>query len=244
MTRWEPVLDSGEMPPVFVLMHSPLVGPATWRPVARELRSRGIDTLTPSLVDMGTGGEPYWPRVVSAVAAAVSDAAAGRELVLVAHSNAGLFVPMTNAGLTHRIRATVFADASLPAPTGETPVVPGEILGFLRGLADEDGLLPRWTDWFGAEETAALFPDEATRREVTAELPRLPLSYFEENVPVPEGWDESGCGYLQFSAAYDGSAGLAAERGWPVERLPGGHLHQLIDPEAVADAVLRLGDSR
>ena len=33
---------------------------------------------------------------------------------------------------------------------------------------------------------------------------------------------------------------LAGERGWPVEALAGEHLHQLVDPGAVADSVVRL----
>ncbi len=36
-------------PAVFVLLHSPLVGPLTWGPVADELRRRGIEAIVPAL---------------------------------------------------------------------------------------------------------------------------------------------------------------------------------------------------
>src|SRR5579875_549034 len=45
---------------VFVLIHSPLVGPLTWSLVAKELRQRGIDTMVPVLHDIEGSDVPYW----------------------------------------------------------------------------------------------------------------------------------------------------------------------------------------
>jgi len=73
---------------------------------------------------------------------------------------------------------------------------------------------------------------------VVEEQPRLPLSYYEQAVPVPDGWDEHPCGYVIFGEAYESTAEEAAARGWPVRRLPGHHLHQIVDPAAVTDALL------
>lgn len=48
--------------PLLVLLHSPAVGPSTWRPVATELRARGRNVRVPTLRDVATGDPPYWPR--------------------------------------------------------------------------------------------------------------------------------------------------------------------------------------
>ena len=48
------------------------------------------------------------------------------------------------------------------------------------------------------------------------------------------GWDAQPCGYLLFGPPYERVANEAAARGWAVERIPGLHLHQLVDPGGVA----------
>jgi hypothetical protein len=225
------------MNPLFVLVHSPSVGPATWRPVADELRARGHDTLVPSLLRVGSGGPPYWPRVVEEVRSALANPPPDRPVVLVVHSNAGLFLPVIRAALSRPVAASVFVDAALPSVNGPTPVVDRDQFEALRGLADETGRLPRWTDWYDEAVVAALLPDPAVRRIVVGEQPRLPLDYYAQTIPVPAGWADHPCGYLLFGPPYDGLASTAADRGWAVRTVPGQHLHQVVDPPAVAAAI-------
>jgi hypothetical protein len=85
-----------------------------------------------------------------------------------------------------------------------------------------------------------MFPDAHTRSTVSAEQPRLPLSYYEQLVPVPAGWDDRPCGYLLFGPPYEPAAKDAQERGWTVDHVPGLHLHQLVDPHAVADRIVTM----
>src|SRR5690348_14420120 len=100
------------MEPSFVLVHSLALGPSSWEPVAGELRAAGHAVVVPSL-RAGTSGEPpFWPRVVEAVREAVE---ASGPLVLVGHSNSGLFLPALSAGLGRPAEAAVFVDATLPA---------------------------------------------------------------------------------------------------------------------------------
>ena len=110
------------MLPAFVLVHSPSVGPSTWTPVADRLSARGYPTRVPTLTSVATGTPPFWPHVVDAVLASLTDLPADQPVVLVAHSNAGLFVPVIRKALHHPVLACVFVDASLPARTGETPM--------------------------------------------------------------------------------------------------------------------------
>jgi hypothetical protein len=227
------------MKPVFVLVHSPSVGPSTWRPVADRLTAAGYQARVPSLLSVGEGAPPYWPRAVDAVRDDVSQLPGDVPIVLVAHSNAGLLLPAIRAGLAHRVVGSVFVDAALPARNGSTQVASPEMLDFLRPKA-VDGRLPRWTDWWDEADVAPMFPNEATQRNVVAEQPRLPLAYYEQGIPVPNGWPDHACSYLLFSAPYEELAAEAHDRGWHVAHMPGDHLHQIVDPEGTARHLVEL----
>ena len=226
--------------PLFVLVHSPSVGPSTWEPVAGLLRDAGHEAVVPSLLGVADAGPPYWPSVAAAVREGLSDADASRPVVLVAHSNAGLFVPVITNGIGRAVACSIFADASVPPIAGSTPVAEGEFLPFLRGLVGDDGLLPQWTSWWGEEDIAPMLPDPRLRQVITAEQPRLPLEYYLEHIPVPAGWDDRPCGYVLFSQGYEGHAEQARSRGWPVRTVSGEHLHQVVDPAGVTGALLDL----
>src|SRR4051794_29906366 len=110
------------MDAVFVLVHSPLVGPGTWAPVAEQLTRRGATVIVPSLAGVELAGPPFWPFVAERVGAAIAELPAQRPVVLVAHSNAGLFVPVLTAAAARPVAGCLFVDASLPARHGTTPV--------------------------------------------------------------------------------------------------------------------------
>lgn len=227
------------MQPVFVLVHSPSVGPSTWASVAGHLAAAGHPVRVPSLLHVGAGEPPFWPRVAEAVRDDLRQVPAASPVVLVAHSNAGLFLPTIRSGLDHPVTGSIFVDAALPARHGPTPAAPPEVLDFLRPMA-VDGRLPRWTDWWDEADIAPLFSDPSVRRTVVEEQPALPLSYYEQRIPVPEGWDDHPCSYLLFGPPYDGPAAEARERGWRVAHLPGAHLHQTVDPARTARHLVEL----
>ena len=225
----------------FVLIHSPSVGPRTWQPVAHRLTELGWEAPVPSLLHVTDHGPPFWPRVVDAVRAGLATVDQDQGLVLVAHSNAGRFLPVIAAALPGQVRGCIFVDAALPPAAGAAPVAPPELLALLQAKAS-GGRLPRWTDWWDEDEVAPLFPDQATRRAVTEEQPRLPLAYYQASVPVPAGWDAQPCAYLLFGPPYDELASEAQARGWIVQQLAGRHLHQLVDPDGVARSLLAIAD--
>ncbi|MEV0344600.1 alpha/beta hydrolase [Nonomuraea sp. NPDC050680] len=220
----------------FVLVHSPSVGPSTWTPVAEALGRRGYAAVVPDLTGVARHGSPYWPKVVEAVRAAAPET----PLVLVPHSNAGLFLPVIKEGLGERVVSCVFADAHIPPRDGLVRAAQEAFLPFLRELADDDGVLPRWTDWWSDDDVAAMLPDLGVRATVVEEQPRLPLDYYTEPIPVPAGWDAVRCACLWYGPPYDKVAEEAHGRGWPVLRTPGEHLQQVVDPEGVTDALLKL----
>jgi pimeloyl-ACP methyl ester carboxylesterase len=147
---------------LFVLVHSLLLGPASWAPVAERLMASGAAVVVPSLVRVADADPPYWPAAVELVR---RDVPAGRPVVIVAHSNAGLLVPVLAAA--HPAAACVFVDAALPERTGASPTGTPERVAFLRERA-ADGRAPQWTQWWAGEDLPALFPDPVTRAAVTA----------------------------------------------------------------------------
>ncbi len=226
------------MASLFVLVHSPSVGPATWTPIAAELTHRGHSVLVPSLLGVADQPPPAWRQVTAAVTDALAAVPADRPLILVGHSNAGAFLPSIGAAVRQPVETTVFVDALVPPAEGAVAIAEGEFLDFLRGLAGPDGRLPRWTDWWDPAEVAPMFPSAEVRDVVSAEQPQLPLSYYEQVVPVPDGWTARRCAYLLFGPPYEDMAARARTYGWPVAHVPGEHLHQLVDPVAVTDALL------
>jgi hypothetical protein len=206
-----------------VLVHSPLVGPSTWRPVAARLRADGFDVVVPSLRGDDMVG-------------AITAAATARRCALVAHSGAGLLVP---GAVTGAVAAIVLVDTPVPPRSGTVRMATGGYRRMLADLAGADGVLPPWSRWWGDGVFAALVPDEAIRAELEDEMPALPLSFFDRDIAVPAGWDSRPVTYVQLSGAYDDDAAACAARGWPVARLPGQHLDIVTRPAEIAGLIAR-----
>jgi hypothetical protein len=98
------------------------------------------------------------------------------------------------------------------------------------------GLLPTW----GEEDLRDDLPNAELRRRFVAELRPLPVAVYEEPLPVFVGWPDAPCAYLHFSSFYESPAAWAQQAGWAYTQLKGGHFHMLVDPLAVAEALLRL----
>ena len=213
-----------------LLVPSPLLGPATWAPVASWLRDQGRDCAVAAPAPER--------RTPAEVLAAVMVAAGDDPVVLVPHSNAGLYAPHLGDLLV--VRATVYVDAALPVDVsdGTTALAPTRFLDFLAGLADDDAMLPPWTQWW--DEVDDLFPDAAVRARVEAEQPRMPLGYFTERLPVPDDWAQRPSAYLAFGDTYADEVAFARAHAWPVTEMPGAHLHPLHSPDVVATEILLL----
>lgn len=111
-----------------------------------------------------------------------------------------------------------------------------------RNTDCKHGLLPTWPELLGLkdEDLREVIPDDILREQFIVELEPLPLAVYEEPLPVFPGWPDAPCGYLQFSQVCEPSANHARKQGWPCLKLPGGHFHMLVDPEAVQEALLGL----
>jgi hypothetical protein len=213
---------------LLALLPSPLLGPAAWQPAAERLRRRGWRVSV-------VRGPTHPTRARDVLDAFAADLPETDETVLVPHSNAGLFAP----ALSRRrdVTAHVFVDAALPPASGTTPLAPPALYEHLRTLADESGVLPPWTRWWPEADVQALFPDDASRVNVEAGQPRMPLRYFRDRVDVGPGWTSTPSAYVAFGDTYADERRRAEEWGWPTVVLDGAHLHMLVAPDAVAAAV-------
>jgi hypothetical protein len=225
---------------MFILLHSPLVGPMTWLPVAEELQRRGHLAIVPSFLPVLANGSEFSRAFGLQVAGALADVPLERPLILVAHSAAGAFIPAIRTAVKQPITGYIFVDARLPQ-AGVTLFddMGVEMVKQLRGLA-RDGRLPPWSEWFGPEAMKEVIPDSSLRARFVAECPAVPLALFEERIPVFAGWPDAPCAYLRLSKFYVPQTEFARAAGWPVLEMDAGHLHMLVEPTAVAEAILQL----
>jgi pimeloyl-ACP methyl ester carboxylesterase len=167
--------------PRFVLLHSPLLGPMTWRPVAAELTRRGHAAEAPAWPRLSSVAEGFYPALADGLAAQLFDD--GAPLTLVAHSGAGALIPALAARLGPRVAGVIFADALLPHPGRSWfDTAPAEMRERLRSGALM-GDLPAWDEWWPPGALARLVPDAGLREESVAAgrygwpLVRLPLHH-------------------------------------------------------------------
>jgi hypothetical protein len=206
----------------WLLVHPPLLGPAVLAPLAGRLLARGDAVAVPDLrtaVDVAAG----WPARFVLAAARPAD-------VVLGFSGAGVVLPAV--ARASGARRVVWLDAIVPARDGATVASAGHRARIAPLVSD--GRIAEWTTWWGPATWARLVPDPALRAAVEAERHRLPADFYEEPVPAPGHWPESGAEYVQLSEAYDGDAAAARARGWPVGgRRDGAHLDVATDPAGV-----------
>jgi len=221
------------MGPLFVLVHSPLVGPLTWTLVADDLGRRGNSVLTPELANPTSA--PFWSRHADSVARGLAGLPNVEPVVLVGHSGAGPLLPSIARAAAVPVAAYIFVDAGLP--TGDTSRMDaGGFADQLRDLYARGERFPNWRE----EDLRGEVPDPALRARLMVELRPQPFAFWEERLPVIDNWPDAGVAYLQFTDTYAADAEQARRLGWPCHRLQGGHFHMLVDPVAVAGALLDL----
>lgn len=218
---------------VFALIHSPLLGPASWHGVQEALAVEGFTSVVPELARAEVGLEPHYVQHAESVAAVLRQI--HDEIILVGHSGAGPLLPHIARLTGLRPMAYIFVDAGLPDPSrprkGAGPFAVHIDQGLLAGRC-----FPEWTD----EDLADLIPDKAERQTILSQVRPQGAAFWNEVVPSGDWWPDAPCGYLRFGSnpSYDDAADEAIRRGWPVKVLPGGHFHLVVDPVGVATALV------
>jgi pimeloyl-ACP methyl ester carboxylesterase len=216
-----------------MFVHSPLVGPLTWRAVAERCAADGWLTSIADLTGAMAGPAPYQPPIAAAVAEAADRLE--RPVVLIGHSGAGPLLPGIAAAVGAPVRALVYVDAGLPYPGRSWfDTAPTQLTEQLRGI-EARGWLPPWHRWFEPEVLAAVLPGPELREAFTADLAPLPLAYFQE--PMSNVTWSGPAGYLLLSEGYRDDATRASAEGMPVVEHLSHHLAMLISPDEVAVAI-------
>ena len=228
------------MSDVFVLVHSPIVGPLTWAPVAAELPRRGLEVLVPAVRDRADSPHPCWRQEADSVAAALAELPGDRRLILAGHSGAGQLLPAIWAAAGRPSAVLVFVDAGIPADSetrlDEMRRADPAFAARFRAQLAAGGHYPEWTD----DDLRPLIPDDDLRRGVLAELHPRGLAFFTEPIPGVPGWRRLPCGYLGFSESYAVHVTEARRSGWACREVEAGHFHLLVDPVTVASVMLEV----
>lgn len=225
----------------FALIHSPLVGPSTWKLVASQLQQHSHRVIVPTLVDSEADTRPYWEQQAESASKAIKATTTDGSCILVGHSGAGPILPAIGEGLRQPPGGYIFVDAGLPSDqVSRLEMMKSEssqwAAEFERYLV-AGGLYPDWSD----TDLKDLVPDDHLRRQMLKELSARALSFFTEPMSVPEGWSMTPCGYIQFTETYDVPANSARQLGWPFIKFQAGHFHMLVEPIMVADALVQIG---
>lgn len=219
----------------FVLLPSPFLGADSWEPVAEELRAAGHEALVVSTLMSDGVRDPG-----EVLRAFVEGTPPDSDVVLVPHSNAGLYVASVSE--VRKVAGVVFVDAGIPVDHGRQPLAPAILVDELAPMADADGMLPGWSQWFDPSVVERLFPDAATRETIERCQPAVAVTYLRSALDVRAGWRSVPSAYLAFGNTYESELERAKQLGWPTLEMAGDHLHMLIDPSGVASEVVRLAE--
>jgi hypothetical protein len=221
-----------------LFVHSPLVGPSSCAPLGERAMAQEYAIAVPDLTRVADAEPPRWEAFVAAAA----EAGLGLEppIAVIGHSGAGVFLPEIGRRLGARMGALVFVDAVVP-PRHGTHHTSDAMARFLDQQTT-DGMLRRWLEWWPPETVGEILPDPNDRVSIAADLPVLPRSFYDEDVPVPDGWSDRKCAYLRLSAAYDAEYKDASHRGWARMSIDGTHLSIYTQPAQVLTAIEGLLD--
>ena len=188
-----------------------------------------VDGIVPDATEFVRHASPLWRAFADLIIDAVGDA----EVCLVGHSGAGAILPVVASDLPRKPAAIVFVDAVLP---GRGPYRCEDTFYGTVSAKSVDGLLPRWSSWWPEETMTDLLPDEGLRKKALADQPQVPLSYYDDAIPMPR-WADWPCGYVRLSAAYDAERRQAVGRGWPTVAIDATHLAVVTHPADVLAAI-------
>ena len=235
------------MPANFVLVHGAWHGGWCWDRVATGLRAQGHACFAPTLRGLAHRCAALTPTLdaddhVEDVAGLI-EALDLQRVVLVLHSYAGLLGPALQARLGQRIVHQCFVEAVLPAP-GQCMLdllVPAAARRYLLAVQEHgNGWRLPPPDPAQFHLGGAVAADDIARRltphpwrSFTTPVRAAQADVFAHAGSYLLASDRDPQPYARFAAA-------AEAAGWPVTRMPGGHLLMLTRPAALTGHLLSL----
>ena len=249
----------------FILMHGPLLGPFTWVPVAAELRKMGATVVVPGVTSPGFKSGTFWEHHRDEFALELTDVELDTaQAVLVGHGDAGPLLPQLGPTLASGPAAYILVDSDLPkdgASRFDLFQNDDEVARFRQAAVEpyspRGRLAPQPAQGGDASDESLRGWPEDILREALTDVPDTmvdvqstvfagkrptPIGIFDEPIPMPAGWPEAPCAYVQLSKTYAPAAAEAKSRGWPVRELPSSHVQMLLDPEGFAAQLVSVAD--
>lgn len=225
------------MNPIYVLIHSPLVGTFTWKLVAGRMRQRGLQVLVPDLKDSPDTKDPYWKQHAESFSQEFANISKEISVILVAHSGAGPLLPVLRQSIPNPVHAYVFVDAGIPHNATRLEMMKSEDSNWaeeFQSYLEGGKRFPNWR----SEDLADILPNENIREQLVADLRPRALDFFSERIPIYEGWPDAPGAYILFSPAYKRAEVEARQMGWRTYELQAGHFHMLVDAPAVTAIIV------
>ena len=220
----------------FVLIHSPLVGPLSWKLTAEALTSTGLRS------DHTADHQPDGSNRQLSSAARRSDSGptagrAGSRRVLGLAQWSRCFASSATRGGGSFV-SLIFVDCDLPEQgKSRFDQFPADLHAAFRAQAS-DGMLPLL--WSEADLESTLVCADIRRRFVE-ELRPTPLRVYDEPIPVGIGAEDRDHGYVLLTKQYGDSFDIASARGWVTERRESSHFHLLNQPAKMAEILVSVG---
>ena len=230
--------------PTVVLIHGTWHGAWCWSAVRERLDQRGIESVAPSLKGIGerfdeadetVGLDDHVADVVAAIGAA------DRPCVLVGHSYGSIPMWGAAAAVPERVVGLIDLDGFLP----RADACAFEMLPPIRPIFD--GLVMADRPWLLRPIDAATMgiTDPVEAAEANRRLTPTPLRTHTDVLRLHRPPWSGPRFYVRAEdngRLFDKTARLAAEEGWTVWSLAGGHDLQSANPDGVADAITRVVD--
>ncbi len=234
----------------WLLIPSMFLGPESWTGVStvlEDLQQRPFiadpkpvsckveDFLTPWLEDV-LGALPDPPNPQDGLDTPAPP------LVIAGHSAAcpRLLLVAEGAMLRgHNVSTVILVNGRVPIDGSSATDLDPPLGRLLDNLTRPDDHVPPWHRWWGSLMEDML-PDEADRQRVFSEARPVPRAMFDQKIPAPRLPDDVGLAFLAMGDMYAPSMDEAREQGWAVARLEGEHLHQVVNPVAVACTMMAL----
>jgi hypothetical protein len=236
----------------WLLVPSPLLGPASWKPVGAVLSGHGQPTFVPATAMTTTVEIDHVTPWIEQIrhqyrrhrqARRQSDSTSGADAptVVVSHSAACPRTPLLVDRLLADgwdIEAMVLVDGRYPDGKSFSMCEP-HFSDLLDGLLRPDDYLPPWPRWWGSL-VSGFVVDPAARDVVFSEAPPVPRTWFDQGCSVPDLPEDLRRGYLAFGPLYQQQLERARAEGWFTLTLTGDHLHQVVQPEPVAATLMAM----
>lgn len=225
----------------WLLVPSPLLGPASWGDVASILKTYDQDVTVPSTTMTTTDHvdhvAPWLDEVLDQIKPGPHPST-----VVVGHSAACPRLPLLTSALIEEgwnVESMIMVDGRLPDGRAFTESEPN-FARMLDGLVRPDDYLPPWPRWWGSL-VEGLVVEPLARDLVFAEARPIPRTWFDQPCVAPE-LPTVAKGFLCFGQGYQQSRDQARDLGWSTATLFGDHLHQVVSPKPVAATLMGMAD--